>query len=107
MHKLKLCATSMSKSLHILFNNSVINKYFLIEWKKANVIPVHKKCDKQIINIYRTVSLLPICSEIFEKKVFNYVFKYIGDNRLLNYNHSGFRSGNSCVHQFLSITHEI
>ena len=39
----------MSKSLHILFNNSVINKYFLIEWKKANVIPVHKKCDKQII----------------------------------------------------------
>ena len=38
----KLCTTSISKPLHILFNNSVINEYFPNEWKKANVIPVHK-----------------------------------------------------------------
>ena len=40
---LKLCATSISKPLHILFNNSVISECFPNEWKKANVIPVHKK----------------------------------------------------------------
>ena len=40
---LKLCATSISKPLHILFNNSVINECFPNEWKKVNVIPVHKK----------------------------------------------------------------
>ena len=49
---LKLCATSASESLHILFNNSVINESFPNEWEKADVIPVHKKGDKQIIKKY-------------------------------------------------------
>ena len=40
---LKSCATSISKPLHILFNNSVISECFPNEWKKVNVIPVHKK----------------------------------------------------------------
>ena len=43
---LKLCATSVSKPLHILFNNSVISECFPNEWKKANAIPVHKKDGK-------------------------------------------------------------
>ena len=62
--------------------------------------------DKQINN-YRPVSLLPICSKIFEKIIFNSLFEYLEDNKLLNCNQSGFRSGDSCVHQLLSITHEI
>ena len=94
---LKLCATSISKPLHILFNNSVICECFSIEWKKANVIPVHKKGDKQIINNYRPVSLLPICSKIFEKIIFNSLFEYLEDNT----------SGDSRAHQLLSMTHEI
>ena len=53
------------------------------------------------------MSLLPICGKSFEKKIFNSVFKYFEDNILLNYNQSGFRSPNSCVHQLLSITREI
>ena len=104
---LKLCATSISKPLHILFNNSVISECSPNEWKKANVIPVHKKGDKQIINNYRPVSLLPICSKIFEKIIFKSLFEYLEDNILLNCNQSGISSGDSCVHQLLSITHEI
>ena len=53
------------------------------------------------------MSLLPICSKIFEKIIFNSLFEYLEDNKLLNCNQSGFRSGDSCVHQLLSITHEI
>ena len=64
---LRLSATSISKPRHILFNNSVINECFPNEWKKANIVPVHKKDDKQIIKIYRPVSILPIYSKIFEK----------------------------------------
>ena len=40
---LKLCTTSTSKPLHILFNNSVINQCFPNEWKKAYAIPVHEE----------------------------------------------------------------
>ena len=43
---LKLSATSVSKSLHIFFNNSVIIECFPNEWKKENVIPGHKNGNK-------------------------------------------------------------
>ena len=36
---LKLCATSISKPLHILFNKSVMNEYFPNEWKKSKYYP--------------------------------------------------------------------
>ena len=107
IRKLKLCATSISKPLHILSNNSVINECFPNEWKKAHVILVHKKGDKQIIKNYRPVSLLPICGKIFEKIIFKFLFQYLKHNKLLNCNQLGFRFGDSCVHQLLSITHEI
>ena len=36
--------------------------------KKVNVVPVHKKGNKQSLENYRPVSLLPICSKIFANK---------------------------------------
>ena len=104
---LKLCATSISKLYTFLFNNSVINECFPNEWKKANIIPVHKNGYKQIIKNYRPVSLLLICTKIFEKIIFNSLYKYLEYNKLLSCNQSGFRPGDSYVYQFLSITHEI
>ena len=75
---------SISKPLRILFNKSVINECFPNKWKKANVISVHKKVNKQIINYYQPESLLPIYSKIFEKIIFNSYFEYFEDNKLLN-----------------------
>ena len=66
-----------------------------------------KKKNKQLNKNYRPVSLLPICSKIFEKTIFNSLFKHLEDNNLLNGNQSGFRSGDSCVHQLLLITHKL
>ena len=45
--------------------------------------------------------------EIFEKLIFNSLFKYLENNNLLNSHHSRFRPGDSCVHQLLSITYDI
>ena len=51
------------------------------EWKKANILPVRKKNDKQLIKNYRPVSLLPICAKIFfEKLIIHSLFKYLDDN---------------------------
>ena len=84
---IKICASSISKPLAILFWNCFESECF----------PKN----------YRPVSLLPICSKIFEKVIFNLLFKYLDDNNLLTRNQSGFRPGHSCVHQLLSITHKI
>ena len=51
--------------------------------RKANIIQVHKKSDKQIIKNYRPVSLLPISSTIYEKIMFNYLLKYLKDIKFL------------------------
>ena len=76
-------------------------------WKKANVIPVHKQGDKQYVNNYRPVSLLPEFGKIFEKLIFNEIYSFLEREKLLSTNQSGFRPSDSCVNQLLIITHEI
>ena len=40
-------------------------------WELADVTPIFKKGDKQLIKNYRPISLFPICGKIFEKIIFN------------------------------------
>ena len=47
---------------------------------------MQKKNDKQIVSNYRPVSLLPICSKIFEKLIFNEHFKLFEDNNSVSGN---------------------
>ena len=73
----------------------------------ANVVPVHKKSDKQILENYRPVSLLPICGKVFERLIYNNLFEYFIQNDLISPYQSGFKPGDPCTNQLISITHEI
>ena len=53
------------------------NGLFPSEWKKGNIVPIHKKGDKQVLKNYRPVSLLPICGKVFERLIFNEMFSSI------------------------------
>ena len=68
-------------------------------WKLANVTPIFKKEDKQLVKNYRLISLLPICGKMFEKLIFNSSYFYL--------NQSGFRPGDSCSNQLLFLVNEI
>ena len=63
---LKLCESAITEPLYLIFKNCLSSSTFPDVWKKANVIPVHKTGDKQVLKNYRPVSLLPICGKIFE-----------------------------------------
>ena len=63
--------------------------------------------DKQIVPNYRPVSLLPICSKIFEKLIFIELFKFFEDSNLLSKHQSGFLPGDSCLYQLLAIAYDI
>ena len=63
---------------------------FPTEWKKANVVPVHKKGYKQILKNYQPVSLPPIGGKIFESLIYNNLFQYFIENDLISQNQSGF-----------------
>ena len=51
--------------------------------------------------------MLPICGKILERLIFNEMFRLLIENSLIFSNQSGFKTGDSCVNQLLSITHEI
>ena len=74
---LKVCGTSVYKPLEIIFNQCLETGVFPSEWKKGNIVPIHKKGDKQILQNYRPVSLLPICGKILERLMFNEMFHEI------------------------------
>ena len=104
---LKLCENSICKPLSIIFNDCLNEGKFPHEWKKANVVPVHKKGNKQSLKSYRPISLLPICSKILSVSFITKCLPFFTEDNLISPNQSGFRPGDSCVNQLLAITHEI
>ena len=104
---IKICGESITVPLKIIFEQSLKENKFPEVWKKANIVPVHKKEDKNLIKNYRPVSLLPIFSKIYERVIYNALFNYFKDNKLFTPSQSGFLPGDSCIAQLLSIIHEI
>ena len=81
---LLLCDNSVVLPLKIIFENILSTSTYPDMWKLANVTPVLKKGDKQLIKNYRPISLLPICGKIFEKMIFNNLYKYLNANNLID-----------------------
>ena len=93
--------------LNIIFKNILLTSTYTDLWKLADVTPVFKKGDKHLIKNYRPISLLPICSKIFEKIIFKNLYSYLNANNLLTKNQSDFRPGDSTTNQTLHIVNEI
>ena len=104
---LLLCDDSIVLPLKLIFQNILSTGIFPDFWKRANVTPIHKKGDKQVIKNYRTISLLPICSKLFEKIVFKHLYNFLNLNALLTKNQSGFRPGDSTINQLISLVNDI
>ena len=94
---IKICGGSITVPLKINFEQSFEEKKFPEVWKKANIVPVHKKEDKNLIKNYRPVSFLPIFSNIYERVIYNALFNYFKDNKLFTPSQSGFLPGDSCI----------
>ena len=67
----KICDESLVKPLFNIFQSSLKKGNFPSNWKRGNIVPVHKKRNKNLINIYRPVPLLPIFSNIYEKCIYD------------------------------------
>ena len=59
---------------------------FLISGKKQMLFQFTKKGEKDLVKNHRPVSLLAIFGKMFERTIFNSLFKYIDENELLNPN---------------------
>ena len=104
---IKMCDESIALPLKIIFESAMHSGIYPDQWKKANIIPVHKKNSKNELKNYRPISLLPIFGKIFERCIYNTMYNYFESNNLLSSCQSGFRKNDSCISQLLAITHEI
>ena len=98
-----MCDESLVQPFSLIFRGCIDNGVHPNTLKKSNLVPVHKKGDKQIVNNYRPVSLLPICSKILEKIIFDSIMKFLNESKLLSDAQSGFRPSDLCEYQLFSI----
>ena len=80
---LLFCDESVVPPLKIIFSNILHSGVYPDTWKLANVVPIHKKEDKQLIKNYRPISLLPIFGKIFEKIIYARLISFINRYKIL------------------------
>ena len=74
------------------------------QWKKANVIPVHKNGCKQNKCHYRPISLIPIFGKVSEKLLFDVIYGHLSKHELISPHQPGFHPEESTINQLLLIT---
>ena len=104
---IQICGDSIIPPLRKILRSAINSGNFPDTWKKGNIIPVHKKDNKNLVKNYRPISLLPIFGKIFEKVFYENLFTYLQENKFLSENQSGFRRNDSCISQLIAITHDI
>ena len=104
---IKMCDASLVKPLKLIFEKCLSQGIFPEKWKRANIVPVHKKIEKNLKTNYRPISLLPIFGKVLEKLIFDSLYSHLTSENFLNPNQSGFRPCDSTINQLLSITHTI
>ena len=78
-----------------------------MKWKQANVIPLHKKGEKDNVNNYRPISLLSCTGKLLERIIFKHVYNFAHRNHLITDHQSGFRPNDSTVNQLSYLYHTI
>ena len=90
-----------------IFNQSFQTGIFPDELKHARITPVFKSDDKQSVNNYRPVSVLPVFSKILEKLMYNRLISFINKHGILCDNQYGFREEHSTYMALLTIVDQI
>ena len=94
-YSVKLAADFIAQPVHHLVTLSIIQKKFPQTWKYSKVIPLHKKEDVLERKNYRPVAILSPISKVLEKIVYEEIYNYFTNNKLLHPNLHGYRKHRS------------
>jgi hypothetical protein len=93
LHFLKQFIHILANPLAHVFSLSLQNGYVPAQLKIAQVIPIFKSGDPQLIDNYRPISLLNNFSKILEKVVSLRLTNFLETNNLFSNFHFGFPQG--------------
>ena len=104
---IKKAAKIIAPILAKLYNNCINSGIFPQIFKTGKITPIFKKGNKELLENYRPVSVLPIFGKIFEKIIYKRLYNFLMKENALSNNQFGFRKGHSTVHALHSSVRKI
>ena len=95
---LKACSDIISPLLTKFYNMFMQKAIFPIILKVAQVTPIYKKGDSQLLENYRPVSMLPIFGKLFEKIIYSRLYSFLMTKNIICGQQFGFRKHHSTSH---------
>ena len=92
---LKDAAQEVAKPIANLINLTFSTGEIPQEWKEAKVTTIFKSGEKDDINNYRPISVLPLLSKIMERPIQVQLVSFLTENNALSEHQSGFRKRHS------------
>ena len=103
----KMLSQSIAFSLCKIFNSSIEEGVFPRQMKMAEVIPLCKRRELDMVVNYRPISLLITISRLLEKLVYSRVYKFLEKNKMLYNSQYGFYNKHSCEHTLTELCGKI
>jgi hypothetical protein len=104
---LKSSAAIVATPISSLFNLSFVSSEIPKDWKAAAVIPLFNGGDTLDPNCYRTISILPCLSKVFESQVNKQITDHFESHRTFSAVQSDFRAGHGCTSATLKVLNNI
>ena len=101
---LKVSLDVICDRLTYLVNESLLSGVFPKIWKTAKVVPIFKSGKKSNCENYRPISISSVLSKVFERVVFERLYKFMQVNNLFFCRQFGFRSKMSTLLALTDIT---
>ena len=101
---IKLAFPIIGRVLLQVINRSIVSETVPNSWKRAVVIPLHKKGELTAVENFRPITNVPMISKIIEKLVCAQVDSYMKRNSLYSIDQHGFRNAHSTATALVSIT---
>ena len=99
---MKECSNQLAEKLHSIIESSLKESRVPLDWKRANIVPIHKGGDKEEPLHYIPASLTSVVAKICEKIVKDKWLKFLEETNTFSGCQFGFRGGRSCITNLLS-----
>ena len=100
---LKKTAEDVALPLSMLFRKSFESDVLPDDWKRADVIPIHKKGNRNDVENYRPVSLTSIACKLMESIIRDAILEHLAKHKLISIHQHGFVNGRSCLTNMLEV----
>ena len=102
----KNCLGELCDPLLHIFNLSSSSGIFL-DSLKIGVTPIYKAVNSSDVGNYRPISVLPCFSMTLERIIYNRVYTYLQENKILSYKQFVFQAGHSTDHAIIQLLDQI